>query len=154
MQELGWPVGRALGVLVADDDDVFRDIVQRALQKAGYRVLVAQDGGAALACYRACMSMINLVLTDISMPGLDGDELGARVRASAADLPVIYMSGRSRAELLEEGRLSATDVYLQKPFTRDCLLKQIRALLGVSVPPSAAAQRVAASSAMPSARNK
>jgi CheY-like chemotaxis protein len=154
MQELGWPVGRAQGVLVADDDGVFRDIIQRALQKSGYRVLVAEDGSTALACYYACMSMIDLVLTDISMPGLDGDELGARVRASTAGLPVIYMSGRCRSELLEERRLSATDVYLQKPFTRDCLLRQIQGLLGVSVPPSAAAQRVAASSAMPSARNK
>ena len=154
MQELGWPVGRAQGVLIADDDGVFRDIIQRALERAGYHVLVAEDGSAALACYFACISLIDLVLTDISMPGMDGDELGARVRASAAATPVIYMSGRSRADLLEERRLSATDVYLQKPFTRVSLLREVRALLGMQLPPSAAGQRVATSSAMPSVRNK
>lgn len=154
MQELGWPSGRAQGVLVADDDGVFRDIVQRALQRAGYRVMVAEDGSSALACFLACTALIDLVLTDISMPGMDGDELGARVRASAAGTPVIYMSGRCRSELLAERRLSGSDVYLQKPFKRDCLLREVRASLGMSLPPSAAAQRVAASSAMPSARNK
>ena len=68
------------------------------------------------------------------------------------DLVEAYAPGTR--DLLEDGRLSATDVYLQKPFTRASLLREIRALLGVRLPPSAAGQRVATSSAMPSARNK
>ena len=156
MQERGWPVSRTPCVLVADDDDVLRGVIQRTLCRAGYRVLEAEDGSAALACFRAYERVIELVLTDITMPGLCGDELGARVRESAAAPPLIYMSGRSRAELLDERRLSPADVYIQKPFSRACLMREIRGQLGATLPPAAGtpAQRVAASSASPSARNK
>ena len=154
MRELSWPVCRAQCVLVVDDDAVVRAIIQRALQRAGYAVLVAQDGMAALECLQSGTRTVDLVLTDIMMPGLRGDELAARVRACPGSPPVIYMSGRNRAELLEETCLKASDVCLQKPFSRDCLLREIQAQLGSVLPPPAAAQRVAASSAMPSARNK
>jgi len=154
MQELGWPVNRMQAVLVADDDAVMRGIIERTLRRAGYRVLAAEDGDAALACFRARGSAIHLLLTDITMPGLCGDELASRVRESPAAPPVIYMSGRSRTELIEERRLTSSDVYLQKPFTRACLLREIQAQLDAALTRRRPSQRVAVSSAIPSARNK
>jgi DNA-binding response OmpR family regulator len=154
MGELGWPVCRTQCVLVVDDDSLIRAIIQRALRRAGYGVLIAEDGASALACFQGCAGVIDLILTDIMMPGIHGDELVARIRASTAAPPVIYMSGRSRSELIRERRLTASDVYLQKPFSRVGLLREVQAQLGSLLPPPAAAQRAPASSAMPSARNK
>lgn len=154
MGEPDWSVCRTQCVLVVDDDSLIRGIIQRSLRRAGYGVLIAEDGASALACWEGCSGVIDLIVTDIMMPGIRGDELVARIRASRAAAPVIYMSGRSRDELIRERRLTASDVYLQKPFTRSCLLREIQAQLGSLLPPPAAAQRAPASSAMPSARNK
>ena len=80
-------------VLVADDDDGARAFLRRVLERAGYRVVDACDGARALAAARAHRDAIDLVLTDVVMPGLSGFELADRFRLEFPDTPVLFMSG-------------------------------------------------------------
>jgi CheY-like chemotaxis protein len=80
-------------VLVAEDDDLFADAVDAFLQQAGFRVVVAVDGEAALQ--EATDSRFDALLTDLRMPRLDGAALIRRVRADRPDMPIIVMSGNA-----------------------------------------------------------
>jgi len=97
------------------------------LSAAGYRVMVAADAEEALALVSAS-GPIDLVLTDVVMPGMNGPELVACLRASLTDLRVLYMSGYDR-ELVDQEVLEGTAGLLSKPFTPRGLLTRIDELL-------------------------
>ena len=113
-------------ILVVDDSPDIRRIVARALIDARYAVLEAEDGARALQILEREGVDIDLVLTDIKMPRVDGVELGRRIADRKWQVPVIYMSGGTG-----DGRVAPL---LRKPFSMDTLMGILdQALLGGGV---------------------
>jgi two-component system, cell cycle sensor histidine kinase and response regulator CckA len=110
--------GQARTVLVVDDDDAVRDVAVRALARAGYRVLAARSGDAAieLLARQDDVSAL-LVLTDVLMPGMTGAQLAARIERDRAAARIAFMSGFSTDELARSGLGSPMRSLLNKPFT-------------------------------------
>lgn len=116
-------------VLVVDDEDGVRDLVCRTLRAAGFRALEAAHGAEALELVAAGSEAVDLVITDVVMPGLDGRELGRRLGVSRPELPVLYMSAYDVNDIFRRGSPSASAPFLQKPFTQEILLTQVEQLL-------------------------
>jgi two-component system, cell cycle sensor histidine kinase and response regulator CckA len=112
-------------VLIADDEEDVRESIREALEHYGYTVLSAGDPTTALLLARERAEDIDLVLTDLAMPDMNGRELGRRLAAIAPDLPVIYMSGRSDGSQVVEREL----LFLAKPFSPPALASKIREAL-------------------------
>ncbi|MEP7344587.1 MAG: response regulator, partial [Gemmatimonadaceae bacterium] len=115
-------------ILVVDDEEVLRRIAARVLTAAGYRVRVAGDADEALRLARADGPRIDLLLTDIVMPGMNGRELAAVLRSEQPGVRVLLMSGYSHGHGSSHGTHEETQ-FLQKPFTIDELLAKVRGLL-------------------------
>ena len=113
-------------VLVVDDDDDIRLLLEQLLQGAGYAVETAQDGRAALRVFHA--NPCELVILDLSMPELDGFETLERIR-DLSDVPVILLTARSGEIDKVRGFRAGADDYVVKPFGRQELLARIEALL-------------------------
>ena len=122
------PAGRGETVLVVEDEADVRRMSERILTRAGYRVLTAGDVDDALRL--STVADIDLMLTDVVMPGMTGPELVDRIRGARADLKVIFMSGYSHRVLAHE-RLDhdARSAFIEKPFTREELQLAVRELL-------------------------
>jgi len=113
-------------VLVVDDDDDIRLLLEQLLHGAGYAVDTAQDGRAALRVFHA--NPCDLVILDLSMPELDGFETLERLR-DLSDVPVILLTARSGEIDKVRGFRAGADDYVVKPFGRQELLARIGALL-------------------------
>jgi DNA-binding NtrC family response regulator len=114
-------------VLVVDDDQSVRGLVRRILAEQGYTILEAEDGAAGFDLALAHAGCIDLLLTDVIMPKVNGITLATRLREARPGLAVLYMSG-----YLESTMLLAKDskaVMLQKPFTSDGLVAAVRRAL-------------------------
>ena len=114
--------------MVEDEDDL-RVITSRILTRAGYRVLAASGGDQALHLAQAHPAPIDLLLTDVIMPKMTGNEVAARVRAIRPDIPVLYMSGYAEPVLTDNGTLQDGVVMIEKPFTSRELLQRVSELL-------------------------
>lgn len=114
-------------VLVVDDEASMRSIVCDVLEAAGYRVLEAANGAAALARAATAEAPVDLVLTDLAMPGMDGLTLVRHLRAAHPDLRVLIMSGLPEPDQAGVAR----ETFLQKPFTSDALEQAVREALAV-----------------------
>jgi PAS domain S-box-containing protein len=119
--------GSGAGILVADDNADMRDYLTRLLRSAGHRVVAVADGRSALEAARAHAP--ELVVSDVMMPGLDGLELVAALRAEprTAGTPVLLLSARAGQEASIEGLEAGADDYLVKPFSSAELLARVRA---------------------------
>jgi DNA-binding response OmpR family regulator len=113
-------------VLVVDDDDDIRLLLEQLLSAAGYQVQTARDGRAALRAFHA--SPTDVVVLDLSMPELDGFETLDRLR-DLSDVPVILLTARSGEIDKVRGFRAGADDYVVKPFGRQELLARIEALL-------------------------
>jgi DNA-binding response OmpR family regulator len=113
-------------VLVVDDDDDIRLLLEQLLSGAGYQVETARDGRAALRAFHA--SPTDIVVLDLSMPELDGFETLDRLR-DLSDVPVILLTARSGEIDKVRGFRAGADDYVVKPFGRQELLARIEALL-------------------------
>jgi two-component system cell cycle sensor histidine kinase/response regulator CckA len=111
-------------ILVVDDSFVVRDVTRKMLQSVGYRVLSAADGEAALKVSQQHVGPINLLLTDVVMPGMNGQELAQAVITARPDIKVLFMSGIVTARDLAEGR-----PFLAKPYGQIDLLRKVEELL-------------------------
>jgi CheY-like chemotaxis protein len=124
-------------VLVVDDDAGIRWLIRRILEMAGYAVVAAGDGAAAVRTTVLAMTdprcAIQLVLTDLDMPGLDGFEVGRGLLARWPALRVIYMSGTTFG-LSHRTRLSLDEHFIEKPFLADTLLRKVSLVLHVEPP--------------------
>ncbi len=121
-------------ILLAEDEDAVRRFVGKLLGLDGYRVLEAANGEAALRIAAEWAGPIDLLLTDLVMPGMNGRELGAELRTRRPGLKLIYMSGYAGGTL---GRGNPPDpalTFLQKPFDSNELLDLVRATLANPIP--------------------
>ena len=121
---------RATGtVLVVEDEVAVRRLASRVLRARGYRVLEASDGGEALQLVDQFGGPLDLVLTDIIMPGLSGPALVERLLPTTPDLKVLYITGYSEAAIRQHGLLPAGGALLEKPFTAHQLAERVHAAL-------------------------
>jgi two-component system cell cycle sensor histidine kinase/response regulator CckA len=116
-------------VLVVDDEQILRDLVCRTLRDEGYRTLEAAHGGEALELVESGPDTVDLVVTDVVMPGMDGRELGRRLAQSRPSLPILYMSAYDVNDIFRRGSPWSSAPFLQKPFPRDGLLNSVEQLL-------------------------
>ena len=116
-------------VLVVDDEPVVRAMMLRALREAGYQVLDAQDGASALARARDHAGRIDVLVTDLAMPGMRGRELARTMAQQLPGLRVLFVSGFAGDEVERLGLLEAGRPFLSKPFAPELLVDRIRQLL-------------------------
>jgi DNA-binding NtrC family response regulator len=137
-------------ILVVEDEDLLRNLVTRVLACRGYQVLAAASGKQALELWEAGRGKIDLLLTDMVMPGgMSGSQLAARLLAQAPGLRVIYTSGYSHSTAGKDAvRLEGHD-FLVKPYEPNLLLKLVRECLdgaggrrGPSAPDAGAPKRL------------
>ena len=116
-------------ILLVEDDAMMRNLAKQLLVEHGYAVVEAKDGASALEYLSDGRNGIDLLLTDVVMPGMSGPDLALRVMKSHPETKVVYMSGYT-GELLSNGHgLNDGIALLEKPFTRATLLKTIHAAL-------------------------
>ena len=112
-------------ILLVEDDDAVRQVTRRILERAGYTVVEASSGQEALEVLDRTEDPIDMVLSDVVMPELDGVEFAEELRARTPELPLVFMSGYSEGGLHGDIHELANG-FLQKPFTQDDLLTRIR----------------------------
>jgi two-component system, cell cycle sensor histidine kinase and response regulator CckA len=125
------PAGRerATTILVAEDDDALRGIVTRVFWDQGFRTLEARHGGEALHLAELAAPYLDLVVTDVVMPEVDGLELGRRLAERWGSIPILYISAYPPNDIFSRGGPTNSTPFLQKPFTPEVLLQRVRELL-------------------------
>jgi len=126
------PVVGGLGsetILVVEDEPDVRSYLVETLRDLNYRVREAPDGAAALALFESEPFRIDLLLTDIVMPGMNGRQLADALHRCQSELKVLFITGYSRNAIVHQGRLDAGVSLLQKPLTRVMLAAKIREIL-------------------------
>ena len=126
--------GRAVTVLVVEDEVPVRQLVTNALRRAGYQVLAAEDARSALDTLQAHGAPIDLLLTDVIMPGRNGRELAQDVRELQPGVPVLFMSGYADRTFGPDGPGADGEGFLQKPFALEVLFDRIERVLTLAVP--------------------
>ncbi len=116
-------------VLVVEDEDTVRRLASRVLREHGYRVLEAPDPAAALRVAREEGRPVDLLVTDIVMPGMSGPALAERLLAAWGDLKVLYITGYAEEAIERQGMLPAGGALLEKPFTAQQLAHHVRQAL-------------------------
>jgi len=116
-------------ILLVEDDEQVRDLSSEALSASGYKVLVAETPLVAITICRSNSAHIDLLLTDVVMPGIGGRELAIQVTAILPGVKVLYMSGYTPQAILHHGELDANTFFIQKPFTPSSLAAKVREVL-------------------------
>lgn len=116
-------------VLLVEDDDGVRKFSRLALESKGYRVLAVSCGKEAIQAIASKDAQIDLLVTDVVMPGMSGREVADAARAMVPGLRVLYVSGYTDDAILRHGVREATDAFLQKPFSALALARKVRAVL-------------------------
>jgi CheY-like chemotaxis protein len=121
-------------VLLVEDAEALRLLVRELLDNAGYKGLDADSPDKALSMVEATPGPIHLLLTDMVMPQMNGQELARRIAALKPEARVVFMSGYSDQAMGDQATLPPGALFLQKPFTVDALLKIIRRALDAAPP--------------------
>jgi PAS domain S-box-containing protein len=116
-------------VLVAEDEALLRNLIVRILELGGYAVLSARHGGEALLLCQQQDLSIDLLITDVVMPGMGGSELAQRLRPLQPRMKVLYTSGYTDGTLARHGVVEGQTPFIQKPFTPEALLNRVRLML-------------------------
>ena len=117
-------------IVVVEDEPGVRSLVERILQRAGHRVLAFPDGAAAADTLADPGVLVDLLVTDLVMPGPNGIEVARRARRDRPSLPVLLMSGYAAGALAAEGISEGTIDLLAKPFSAADLLERVATRLG------------------------
>ncbi|MFI5228129.1 MAG: PAS domain S-box protein [Gemmatimonadales bacterium] len=121
--------GRGETILLVEDQADVRRIVSLMLRRLGYRVLVASDGDGALALVARNSSSIDLLVTDVVLPGVSGRVVADEVTRRLPGTKVLFVSGYTDDAVVRHGVLAAGIHYLEKPFTPDALASKVRSVL-------------------------
>jgi CheY-like chemotaxis protein len=112
-----------------EDEDQVRAVAKAILLRAGYRVLEAASGADALEMCDQLAEAIDLLLTDVVMPNMNGRQLAERLSELRPSLKVVFMSGYTDDAIVHRGVLNAGMAFIQKPLSVDSLLAKIREVL-------------------------
>jgi two-component system cell cycle sensor histidine kinase/response regulator CckA len=116
-------------VLLVENSEPLRALAREFLKSSGYAVLEAENGKEALRIANAFSAPIHLLLTDVIMPGIGGKQLADQLTSLRPATKVLYMSGYSDDAIVQSGMLWTELIFLEKPFTRDILLRKVRGVL-------------------------
>jgi CheY-like chemotaxis protein len=131
--EEGWEQSAAIGgtetILVAEDEQMLRDLAREVLRRYGYEVIEAANGKAALSASEQHNGAIDLLLTDIVMPEMNGRDLAAEILRERPHVRILFMSGYSEYADDDRGFPGEKTDFVQKPFTPEILIRKVRQLL-------------------------
>jgi two-component system cell cycle sensor histidine kinase/response regulator CckA len=116
-------------ILLVEDEELIRVLANKFLTAAGYQVLVADSGSKGVELGQACPDRIDLLITDLMMPGITGWEVARRLRLSRPDLRVLFMTGYAGSDHAEETPIVPPDELLAKPFLFEHFMATVRRLL-------------------------
>ena len=116
-------------ILVVEDQDEVRRLTRRMLEARGYAVLAAASGPDALQVAERHKGQIDLLVTDVVMPGMHGHELALLLEPTRPEMKVLYVSGYPDASIVHQGLLKPGLAFLQKPFGPDGLARKVREVL-------------------------
>jgi len=112
-------------ILLVEDETAVREVTREALEMGGYRVLAANGPAAAANIAGDASTVIDLLLTDVIMPEMNGPELARQVQAVRPELVTLFMTGYAESEALRLATLGASHKHIQKPFTIHSLLARV-----------------------------
>ncbi|HEY2545862.1 MAG TPA: ATP-binding protein, partial [Candidatus Acidoferrum sp.] len=119
-------------ILLAEDEQDVREVAREFLESGGYTVIEACNGADALRLAGEHKAAIDLLVTDMVMPGMTGKELASRLQQQHSGIGVVYMSGYSEQTAAETSRVDANMLLLTKPFSRGTILRAVREALNVA----------------------
>jgi PAS domain S-box-containing protein len=122
-------------ILVIDDEEVVRGTARATLERLGYTVILAENGPRGIQRFRQSRARISLVLLDLTMPEMPGEEVLEKLKAIRPDIPVILSSGFSEREVTRRLSGKGSARFLQKPYTASQLAQQVRSALDEFVEP-------------------
>ena len=117
-------------VVLVEDEEMVRGLLSEVLRRVGYEVLACANPEEGIAVCRRHTGKIDLLLTDVMMPGMNGREMANRIQETLPGLRVVFMSGYTEQVLLQEKQMDAPFEYLQKPFTLRSLTQKVAKVLG------------------------
>ncbi|HEY6055671.1 MAG TPA: response regulator, partial [Gaiellaceae bacterium] len=116
-------------VLLVEDEEVVRSILTEMLEASGYRVVAAEDGDAAVRLAEAEQGPIDVLVTDVVMPGMSGQEVARRIAEHRPAVRTLFVSGYTDSAIRQHGVLAPGTSFLQKPFSAGDLTRRLRELL-------------------------
>jgi PAS domain S-box-containing protein len=131
------PAGRSEEVvLIAEDEPMVRSIMARTLRDCGYTVLEAANGQEALQLLESEPRPISLIVADVVMPGMGGQEMARRVTKGSSEVPVLFTSGYTGLDVVSRGLLEPGREFLQKPLAPETLARKVREMVDARLPAS------------------
>ena len=116
-------------ILVVEDEEIVRTLVCRMLERAGYKVISAEDGADAVEKFVDNRETVSLVLSDVVMPKKTGREIYEEIKELKPDVRIIFISGYT-ADIIHNKGIQETDIdFVTKPFSKNALLRKIREVL-------------------------
>jgi len=122
-------------VLVVDDEEDLRDIMRRMLERRGFDILVAGDCDSAIAACRDHEGVIDVLVTDLGLPGASGGDLSRAATALRPAMSVIYISGLPKDIAVTKGLIGTDALLVKKPFTADLLIEALHAVIAEKAAP-------------------
>jgi len=119
-------------ILLVEDEESVRQLVRETLVARGYTVMEAQSGEEGLQVAQGHSGPLDVVITDVVMPGISGRELAKRLTDARPETRVLYLSGYAEDAIVHEGVLEPGTAFLQKPFTLQTLSRKVREVLQTS----------------------
>jgi CheY-like chemotaxis protein len=116
-------------VLVVDDEEDLRDIMRRMLERRGFDTLVAGDSESAIAACRDHEGVIDVLVTDLGLPGASGGELSRAATELRPSMSVVYISGLPKDIAVSKGLIGDDALLVKKPFTSELLVEALRVVL-------------------------
>jgi two-component system, cell cycle sensor histidine kinase and response regulator CckA len=116
-------------ILLVEDEECVRQLIRETLQSKGYKVLEAERGDIALRIAAAQSGKIDLLISDVVLPGMAGKELGRQLLANHPNTKVLFLSGYTEEAIIHQGMLDAGAAFLQKPFMLQALARKVRDVL-------------------------
>jgi two-component system, cell cycle sensor histidine kinase and response regulator CckA len=123
------PIGGTETVLLVEDEESVRELVRETLKNKGYSVMEACDGVSGMKAAESHQGKIDILITDVVMPGMSGRELAQRITISRPTIKVLFLSGYTEDAIIHEGVLDPGTAFLQKPFTLQALARKVRDVL-------------------------
>jgi DNA-binding response OmpR family regulator len=122
-------------VLVVDDEEDLRDIMRRMLERRGFDTLVAADSEQAIAACRDHDGDIQVLITDLGLPGASGGELSRAATALRPGMGVVYISGLPKDIAVTKGLIGDDALLVKKPFTSEVLIEALRVVIAEKAHP-------------------